>query len=141
MEKLQLHILRIERTVLLGEIMKSFTHDLISIASYDFVEIYVGQRLVRRLSGGDDDDDDKDDDNKKADYDDDDDCDDDDLDDLDDIDDDEEDGVLTIHGTGEMIRILFRSDYSVTRRGFFVRYKIASPQLPAVGEWIVDVLI
>lgn len=98
---------------------------------YDFVEIYVGQRLVRRLSGGDDDDDDKDDDNKKADYDDDDDCDDDDLDDLDDIDDDEEDGVLTIHGTGEMIRILFRSDYSVTRRGFFVRYKIASPQLPA----------
>lgn len=96
------------------------------------MEIYVGQRLVRRLSGGDDDDDD--DDNKKADYDDDDDCDDDDLDDLDDIDDDEDDGVLTIHGTGEMIRILFRSDYSVTRRGFFVRYNIASPQLPAAGE-------
>lgn len=109
------------------------------LASYDFVEIYVGQRLVRRLSGGDDDDDD--DDNKKADYDDDDDCDDDDLDDLDDIDDDEDDGVLTIHGTGEMIRILFRSDYSVTRRGFFVRYNIASPQLPAAGEWMVDVLI
>lgn len=97
------------------------------------MEIYVGQRLVRRLSGGDDVDDDRDDDDKKADYDDDDDCDDDDLDDLDDIDD-EEDGVLTIHGTGEMIRILFRSDYSVTRRGFFVRYKIASPQLPAAGE-------
>lgn len=97
------------------------------------MEIYVGPRLVRRLTGGDDNDDD-DDDVKKPYYDDDDDCDDDDflddLDDLDDIEDEENGGVLTIHGTGEIIRILFRSDYSITRRGFFVKYNVASP-LPA----------
>ena len=100
------------------------------------MEIYVGPRLVRRLTGGDDDDDD-DNDVKKPYYDDDDDCDDDDflddLDDLDDIEDEENGGVLTIHGTGEIIRILFRSDYSITRRGFFVKYNVASP-LPAPSE-------
>ena len=107
------------------------------VCSYDYVDIYVGRRLVRRLSGGDDDDDDDDDD--KDDYDDDDECDDDDdvhdsLDDLDDIDE-EEDGrpkVVIIRGTGEMIRIVFRSDHSVTKRGFFARYNVAA--LPPPGE-------
>jgi len=108
------------------------------VCSYDYVDIYVGRRLVRRLSGGDDDDDDDDDD--KDHYDDDDECDDDDdvhdsLDDLDDIDE-EEDGrpkVVIIRGTGEMITIVFRSDYSVTKRGFFARYNVAA--LPPPGEY------
>ena len=97
------------------------------------MDIYVGRRLVRRLSGGDDDDDD--DDKDKHRYgdddrcDDDDDDDDDDFDDLDDLDEEEDKGrrVVTIQGTGEMIRIVFTSDYSVTKRGFFARYNVAAP--------------
>ena len=101
--------------------------------SYDYVEIYLGVRLVRRLSGDDDDDDaDDDDDKKKQHYGDDDKCDDDDdfddLDDLDDIDEEEDERkIITIRGTGEMIKIVFRSDYSVTSRGFFARYNVAAP--------------
>jgi len=111
---------------------------------YDYVDIYVGRRLVRRLSGGDDDDDD--DDDNKDDYDDDDECDDDDdvhdsLDDLDDIDE-EEDGrpkVVIIRGTGEMIRIVFRSDHSVTKRGFFARYNVATlpPPVPCGSPLVI----
>lgn len=102
------------------------------LCSYDFVEIYVGRRLVRRLSGGDDDDDYDDD---KRHYDDDDKCDDDDdgIDDLDDIDEEEDGGVIIIQGTGEMIRIVFKSDYSVTRRGFFAKYHVVTPP-PAAGK-------
>ena len=92
--------------------------------SYDFVKIYVGRRLVRYLSGDDDDDDDDDDKHK---------CDDkDDKDDrkdifswyfnrdegLDDV------KTVTIHGTGEMVRIVFSSDRSVTERGFFAKYTV-----------------
>lgn len=97
------------------------------------MEIYVGRRLVRRLSGGGRDDDDDDDD--KHHYDDDDECDDDDDDDFDDLDDidEEEDGrprVVTIQGTGEIVRIVFRSDFSVTRRGFFARYTTVASAPP-----------
>ena len=92
------------------------------------MDIFVGRRLVRRLSGGERDDDDYDDDKHR--YDDDDKCDDDDDDDfdyLDEIDEEEDGGVITIQGTGQMIRIVFSSDHSFTRRGFFARYNVATP--------------
>ena len=85
------------------------------------------------MSGDDRDDDDYDDDKHR--YDDDDKCDDDDdgpFDDLDEIDEEEDGGVIIIQGTGQMIRIVFRSDYSVTRRGFFARYNVATP--PAASK-------
>ena len=101
------------------------------ICSYDYVDIFVGRRLVRRLSGGERDDDDYDDDKHR--YDDDDKCDDDDDDNdfdyLDEIDEEEDGGVITIQGTGQMIRIVFSSDHSVTRRGFFARYNVATPMV------------
>ena len=80
----------------------------------------MGTRLVRYLTGDDVDDDD--DDVKYK-------CDDkDDNDDEKDIgwyfyrDEGLDDKVVTIHGTGKMIRIVFRSDHSITKRGFFARY-------------------
>ena len=90
--------------------------------SYDFVKIYVGRRLVRHLTGDDVDDDDNDDKHK---------CDDKhDKDDEKDIswyfnhDEGLDVKVVTIYGTGEMIRILFSSDASVTKRGFFAKYTV-----------------
>ncbi|XP_022799127.1 tolloid-like protein 2 [Stylophora pistillata] len=90
---------------------------------FDSLHIYVGRRLVRRLSGDDADDDDDDEFDK---------CDKDDKDDGDDgegifgwyfnRDEDMDDKSVTIQGTGEMIRLVFVSDYSITKRGFFARY-------------------
>ena len=106
--------------------------------------MFVGRRLVHRLAGkgedmgekylkknGDDDGDDDDDD----------DCDDFDRKDGDDKDDRDDDkrnfrqyfphkkrrrdaSVISIQGTGEQIRIVFRSDPWVTRRGFFAHYSV-----------------
>ena len=80
---------------------------------------------MRYLPGDDiGDDDDDDDDNKRK------------CDEKDDNDDEKDVGwyfnhqegldvkVLTIYGTGEMIRIVFSSDYSVTKRGFFAKYTV-----------------
>ena len=85
----------------------------------------MGRRLVRRLTGDDDDDDDDDKFEK---------CDKDDKDDGDDgagifgwyFNQDEEldDKSVTIHGTGEMIRLVFVSDYSITKKGFFAKYNV-----------------
>ena len=104
----------------------------------------MGRRLVRRLTKGggekdnlyfkDDDDDDDGDDDK---------CDDDDDDDEDDDDrkeldfakgmyfaehmykkEHQEPRVVSIHGTGEVVRIVFKSDPWVTRRGFFAHYSM-----------------
>lgn len=82
----------------------------------------MGRRLVRYLTGDDVDDDDDDEHE----------CDDkDDKDDGKDIfgwyffrDEGLDDGTVTIHGTGEMIRIVFTSDHSVTKRGFFAKYTV-----------------
>ena len=81
----------------------------------------MGTRLVRYLTGDDVDDDDDEDKHK---------CDDkDDKDDEKDIfswyfngDEGLDEKAVTILGTGEVIRIVFRSDNSVTKRGFFARY-------------------
>lgn len=81
----------------------------------------MGPRLVRFLTGDDVDDDDDDDD-----------CDDkDDKDKLKDIfswyfnrDEELDDETVTIQGTGEMISIIFSSDRSVTKRGFFAKYSV-----------------
>ena len=91
--------------------------------SYDFVKIYVGSRLVRYLTGDDVDDDDDHDTHK--------------CDDKDDKDDEKEifswyfngdeglDGkTVTIYGTGKMIAIVFSSDRSVTKKGFFAKYTV-----------------
>ena len=104
----------------------------------------MGRRLVHRVGGKGDDDDrkylkkiDRDDDDD--DDDDDDECDDYDRDDRDDRDDRSDDKrnygrysyqerrrrdarVVSVQGTGEQIRIVFRSDPWVTRRGFFAHY-------------------
>ena len=95
----------------------------------------MGRRLVRRLTGDDDDDDDDDDDKYHK-------CDDKDKDDGDDrrgifgwyFNQDEQDEGLdvksvSIHGTGEIIRIVFRSDHSVTKRGFFAKYSVTRGNL------------
>ena len=34
------------------------------------------------------------------------------------------DKITSIQGTGELISIVFRSDHSVTRRGFFAKYSV-----------------
>lgn len=102
------------------------------------VKVYQGRRLIRRLTrGGESEDDkyfkDKNDDN------DDDECDDDDDDDDDYDDDNDKNGkrnymfaeplradrkakVVSVHGNGEPVRIVFKSDPWVTRRGFFAHY-------------------
>ena len=83
----------------------------------------MGTRLVRYLTG--DDVDDKNDSDKHK-------CDDKDKD-KDDKDDDEKDisdwyfrarrhKAMTIHGTGKMIRIVFRADSSITKKGFYAKY-------------------
>ena len=101
----------------------------------------MGRRLVKRLTKGggqednlyfkDDDGDDDDDD------DDDDECDDDD-DDGKDVDfakkmffaeqmykeKQQEPRIVSIHGTGEVVRVVFKSDPWVTRRGFFAHYSM-----------------
>ena len=108
--------------------------------SYDLVKVFVGRRLIRRLTGGggqednkyfkddgDDDDDDDDDDDE------DDECDDDDGDDWDSKGKfsefihggkKREARVVSIHGTGEVVRIVFKSDPWVSRRGFFAHYSM-----------------
>lgn len=88
--------------------------------------MYVGRRLVHRLSGDDADDDDDDDRFEK--------CEKDDKDDGDDgegifgwyfnRDEELEDESVTIQGTGEMIRLVFMSDYSITKRGFYAKYSV-----------------
>ncbi|KAJ7357565.1 zymogen binding [Desmophyllum pertusum] len=108
---------------------------------HDLVKVFVGRRLVRRLTGGggeednryfknDDGDDDNDDDDDE--------CDDDDDDDDDDdrygkgkyggymyaAEENREARVVSIHGTGELITIVFKSDPWVTRRGFFAHYSV-----------------
>lgn len=94
----------------------------------------MGRRLVRYLTGDDIDDDDDDDDDIG-------DCDDkDDKDNKDygkDIfswfffkdeelvkDEELDDDTVTIQGTGEMVRLIFSSDRSVTKRGFFAKYNV-----------------
>ncbi|XP_020632354.1 deleted in malignant brain tumors 1 protein-like [Orbicella faveolata] len=57
---------------------------------YDYLNVYVGRRLVRHLTG-------------KGSH---------------------KDKVTHIQGTGELISIVFRSDHSVTRRGFYAKYRI-----------------
>ena len=108
-------------------------------SSYDLVKVFVGRRLVKRLTKGggqednlyfkDDDGDDDDDDD-----DDDDECDDDDDDDRKDVDfakgmffaeqKQQEPRIVSIHGTGEVVRVVFKSDPWVTRRGFFAHYSM-----------------
>lgn len=93
---------------------------------FDSLHIYVGRRLVHRLSGDDADDDDDDDRFEK--------CEKDDKDDGDDgegifgwyfnRDEELEDESVTIQGTGEMIRLVFMSDYSITKRGFYAKYSV-----------------
>ncbi|XP_027053451.1 CUB and sushi domain-containing protein 1-like [Pocillopora damicornis] len=123
---------------------------------YDLVKVYQGRRLIRRLTrGGESEDDkyfkDKNDDN------DDDECDDDDDDDDDDYDDDNDKNgkrnymfaeplradrkakVVSVHGNGEPVRIVFKSDPWVTRRGFFAHYTMGKalcggPLAPASGN-------
>ena len=116
----------------------------VSFPSYDSVKVFVGRRLVHRLAGKGEDMDEKY--LKKIDDNDDDDDDDDDCDDLDRNDGDDKDerddekrnfhqylrqkkrrrdaSVISIQGTGEQIRIVFRSDPWVTRRGFFAHYSV-----------------
>ena len=112
-------------------------------SSYDLVKVFVGRRLIKRLTKGggekdnlyfkDDDGDDDDDDD-----DDDDECDDDDDDDRKDVDfakgmyfaehmykeKHKEPRIVSIHGTGEVVRVVFKSDPWVTRRGFFAHYSM-----------------
>lgn len=90
----------------------------------------MGRRLVRHLTGDDIDDDDDDDDIR-------------DCDDKDDknygkdifswyffkdeglVEDEElDDETVTIQGTGEMVRLVFSSDRSITKRGFFAKYNV-----------------
>ena len=87
---------------------------------------------------GDDDDDDDDGDDDDDDDDDDDECDDDDDDDRKDVDfakgmyfaehmykeKHKEPRIVSIHGTGEVVRVVFKSDPWVTRRGFFAHYSM-----------------
>lgn len=106
--------------------------------SHDLVKVFVGRRLVRRLTGGGGEEDNryfKDDDGDDDNDDDDDECDDD--DDGDDrygkgkydgymyaAEENREARVVSIHGTGELITIVFKSDPWVTRRGFFAHYTV-----------------
>ena len=60
------------------------------ICRYDYVKVYVGRRLVRRLTG-------------KGSH---------------------KDKVTHIQGTGELISIVFKTDQSVTRKGFYAKYRI-----------------
>ena len=100
----------------------------------------MGRRLVRRLTKGGGEKDNlyfKDDDGDDDDDDDDDECDDDD-DDRKDVDigkglyfgeymykeKDRQPRVVSIHGTGEVVRVVFKSDPWVTRRGFFAHYSM-----------------
>ena len=101
------------------------------------VKVYQGRRLIRRLTRGGESEDDKYFKDKNDDYDDDE-CDDDDDDD--DYDDDNDKNgkrnymfaeplradrkakVVSVHGNGEPVRIVFKSDPWVTRRGFFAHY-------------------
>ena len=107
------------------------------------VKVFVGRRLVKRLTkrGGEEDnlyfkddygeDDDDDDDDDECD-------DDDDDDDRKDVDftkgmyfaqqmhkeKHQEPRIVSIHGTGEVVRVVFKSDPWVTRRGFFAHYSM-----------------
>ena len=114
-------------------------------SSYDLVKVFVGRRLVKRLTKGggekdnlyfkdeygEDNDDDDDDDE----------CEDDDDDDDDDRKDvgfakgmyfaqqmhkrkRQEPRIVSIHGTGEVVSVVFKSDPWVTRRGFFAHYSM-----------------
>ena len=125
----------------------------IQLYSRDYVKVFAGRRLLHRVSGKGVDTDEKYlkkiDDDKDDEFDDDDDeCDDD--DDRDDRDE-REDGyddkrsfgklsyekrrrrdanVVSIQGTAEPIRIVFRSDPWVTRRGFFAHYTVGQAGNP-----------
>ncbi|XP_074617376.1 zinc metalloproteinase nas-39-like [Acropora palmata] len=128
---------------------------------YDYVKVFLGTRLLYRLGGKDDDheylqkidaddDDDDDDDDKCDDYDRND-KDDNDKDDDDDDDDEKrsirkrfyepksrrrDSSVVSIQGTGEVVKIVFRSDPWVTRRGFFAHYSLGQAVIcgsPLVG--------
>ena len=80
----------------------------------------MGTRLLPYLSGGDVKDDDDDDKHE--------------CDDKDDMDDEKDNfgwyfrsrrhKAVIIHGTGKMIRIVFSSDHSNTKRGFFAKYSV-----------------
>lgn len=102
------------------------------------MKVYQGARLIRRLTHGGESYDKKYFKNKN-DENDDDECDDDDEDQKDDNDDDEKNGkrkytfaeplradskakVVFVHGNGEPVRIVFKSDPWVTRRGYFAHY-------------------
>ena len=62
----------------------------IFFSRYDDVKMYVGRRLLRRLTGT--------------------------LR--------QKDKVVSIQGTSEVVRVVFRSDRSVTRRGFLAKYSV-----------------
>ena len=124
----------------------------------------MGTRLLYRLGGKEDDDeylkeiddDDDDDDDKCDDYDR---YDKDDNDKDDDDDDDDEkrslhkrsirkrfyepksrrrdSGVVSIQGTGEVVKIVFRSDPWVTRRGFFAHYSLGQAGKESGTIWIL----
>ena len=118
---------------------------MLLICSYDYVKIFVGSRLLYRLVGkdggdeylkkidGDDDGEDDDDDDECDDYD------NNHTDDGEDDDDDEkraiqqhydipkrrrDSRIVSLHGTGEVVKIVFISDPWVTRRGFFAHYSL-----------------
>ena len=70
----------------------------LALRRYDYVEVYVGRRLVRRLTG-------------KGSH---------------------KDKVTHIQGTGELISIVFRTDHSDTRRGFYAKYRIGQGNITII---------